>query len=71
MSTVTQVLALSEIPSVFSSLGKRDSVMARLDPPKSGALLHRTTAIVTPKRPAPAKNLNKINSSPERPFRET
>lgn len=68
---VTHQMGGLENYSNFNNLWKRDSVSPRLDPPKSSAMLHCTTAIMTPKRPAPAKNLNEISGALEPVRRQT
>lgn len=45
----------------INDLRKRDSVSTARLPPKPGALLHCTTANVTPFRPTSAKKLNENN----------
>ncbi|UTC28680.1 hypothetical protein MARCHEWKA_01670 [Brevundimonas phage vB_BpoS-Marchewka] len=71
MSNVTQVPTPPEKLNDLMGLGKRDSVSPRLDPLKSGALLHCTTDFVTPFRGDFQKNLNEINKSPKPRFRQT
>lgn len=71
MAIVTQVSGGLENYSNFNNLWKRDSVSPRLDPPKTSALLHCTTAIVTPSEPYPTKILNEISPRPEPPRRQT